>query len=102
MQEVACCEEFESSTLTISPDGSVTVLNINSEEETTNTGTISFEGTDITWIMADSQELNGTLSTSGDSLATFTFEIDNAMDILLGFEMRNDRIRVTQKLNIAF
>ena len=86
LQEVICCEELESSTLTISLDGSVTMLNINSEEENTETGTISFEGTDITWIMADSQELNGTLSTSGDSLATFTFEIDNAMDILLDDE----------------
>ena len=51
--------------------------------EETSTGTISIDGTDITWIMNDSPEMTGTLSISGDNIVTFTFIIDNALEELI-------------------
>ena len=81
--EEICCQESESSILTIASDGSITILNIDSEGETTETGTTSFNGTDITLSMDDSSELNGTLSMSGENSATITFELVNYLDELL-------------------
>ncbi len=83
MEGISCCEESESSTLTIELDGSISMLSIDNEGETIETGTISFNGTDVAMVWGDSSELTGTLSMSGDSLATFTFEIENYMEILL-------------------
>ena len=75
-QEICCLES--SQTLTITSEGNITMVTIDADEEYTNIGTISIDGTDITLTMDDSPELTGTLSISGDNTATFTFAIDNA------------------------
>ena len=80
--EEICCQEL-SQTLTITSDGNTTMVTISTGGEETTTGTISIDGTDITWIMNDSPEMTGTLSISGDNIVTFTFIIDNALEELI-------------------
>ena len=80
--EEICCQEL-SQTITITSDGNLTMVTIDTEGEETSTGTISIDGTDITWIMNDSPEMTGTLSISGDNIVTFTFIIDNALEELI-------------------
>ena len=89
--EELCCQESESQTLTITSDGSITSISINSEGEVTNTGNISIDGTDIIWTMDNSPELTGTLSMPGNNSATFTFELDNALDALLSSDNTADQ-----------
>ena len=80
--EEICCQEL-SQTITITSDGNLTMVTIDTDGEETSTGTISIDGTDITWIMNDSPEMTGTLSISGDNIVTFTFIIDNALEELI-------------------
>jgi len=81
--EEICCQEL-SQTLTITSDGNTTMVTISTGGEETTTGTISIDGTDITWIMNDSPALTGTLFIAEDNTATFTFMIDNALEELIG------------------
>ena len=80
--EEICCQEL-SQTITITSDGNLTMVTIDTDGEETSTGTISIDGTDITWIMNDFPEMTGTLSISGDNIVTFTFIIDNALEELI-------------------
>ena len=80
--EEICCQEL-SQTITITSDGNITMVTIDTDGEETSTGTISIDGTDITWIMDDYQEITGTLSISGDNIVTITFIIDNALEELI-------------------
>ena len=59
--EEICCQEL-SQTITITSDGNLTMVTIDTDGEETSTGTISIDGTDITWIMNDFPEMTGTLS----------------------------------------
>jgi len=80
--EEICCQEL-SQTITITSDGNLTMVTIDTDGEETSTGTISIDGTDITWIIDNSPEMMGTLSISGDNIVTFTFIIDNALEELI-------------------
>ena len=80
--EEICCQEL-SQTITITSDGNLTMVTSDTDGEETSTGTISIDGTDITWIIDNSPEMMGTLSISGDNIVTFTFIIDNVLEELI-------------------
>ena len=82
--EEICCQE-SSQTLTITLDGNVTMVNIDSEGEETISGNIAVDGNNVVWTMDDSPILTGTLSMSGDNSMYFTFNTtdNNAIEGLV-------------------
>ena len=82
--------EQDSQTITILSDGSMSILNIDSEGEETLTGNISVNGNMIAWQLDDNPEMPGTISISED-IATLQLsaEGDEFMAILAGQDEGN-------------
>ena len=81
--ETICCDEGETSTLTVADNGTYTVED---QDGDGSTGTITIDGTDITIVDEGSPEMSGTLSISG---TTATISLSTSIDFsdYYGYEM---------------
>jgi len=83
LTEQFCCSDSESQILTITSDGSMTMVNTNNGQDETIMGTISIDGIDILWSLNNSPELSGIISLLGNT-ATLEFSLheNNVLAVL--------------------
>ena len=79
-----CCSESESATYTINLDGSISVLAVDNEGETTVSGNISLDGSNIMMTMDNQPSMTGEITLSGD---TMTLEFLAGEEILASLDI---------------